>query len=348
VLLLSLLYATSATGQSRTARVVVVASGNAELARKVRAEAEHAGMLVTSEVTVPAGGDAELIARHAAAGIVALESTDRVRIHVAASGEHAAYDTVVVRAPADGDGFALRVVEQVRGRLVELRLLPPEPEAVPTTSAEQQPGVAATAAGEKTALDNNQTRPSAGALAETPTLGLTVGGAVTGASGGVGLTPGVALGLRLEPASRFSAALHALLPIVENEVNAPEGEASIRVNLFFAELGYRLASPSARFQPEVGAGAGLVVLPMEGETSEPREAHKDQLVAGVYFLGVGAGVAALPWLRVRGGLRAGTSAPRPVVVFDGREVAAWGRGFFAATLEAEFRLSLSSGAAGVE
>jgi hypothetical protein len=350
VLLLSLLYATSATGQSRTARVVLVASGNVELARKVRAEAEHVGILVTNERAVPAGGDAELIERYDAAGVVELDSADRVRIHVAASGEHSAYDTVVVRAPADGDGFALRVVEQVRGRLVELRLLPPEPEAVPATSAEKPPGGAATPAGEKAALETNQTKTIGGppSGAETPTLGLMVGGALTGASGGVGLTPGVALGLRLEPASRFSAALHALLPIVENEVNAPEGEASIRVNLFFAELGYRLAPSTSRFQPEIGAGAGLVVLPMEGETSEPREAHKDQLVAGVYFLGVGAGVAVEPWLRVRGGLRAGTSAPRPVVVFDGNEVAAWGRGFFAATLEAEFRLSLSGGAAGVQ
>ncbi len=349
MLLLSLLYATSAAGQSRTARVVLVESGNTELARKVRAEAEHVGILVTSERVPSAGGDAQLVERYDAAGVVELVSADRVRIHVAASGEHSAYDTVVERAPADGDGFALRVVEQVRGRFVELRLLQAEPESAPGPGAEKPPGPAAPTASEKAALETNQNKTNAGAPgAETPTLGLTVGGALTGASGGVGLTPGIALGMRLEPASRFSLALHALLPIVENEVNASEGEASIRVNLFFAELGYRLAPPSARFQPEVGAGAGLVVLPMEGEAFEPLEAHNDQLIAGVYFLAVGAGVAVEPWLRVRGGVRAGTSAPRPVIVFDDREVAAWGRAFFAATLEAEFRLSLSGGATGVE
>lgn len=338
VLLLSVLFTTSAGAESKTARVVLVASGNVELARKVRAEAEHVGILVTSEGAVPPGGDAELVGRHAAAGVVELTSPDRVRIHVAASGEHSAYDTVVVRAPADGDGFALRVVEQVRGRLVELKLLPPEP----ATDAETTAGAVAASESEKAALDTNPKRATDGVPStETPTLGLTVGGAVTGASGGVGLTPGVALGLRLEPAARFSAALRALLPIVENEVNAPEGEASVRVNLFLAEVGYRLAPPSAVLQPELGAGAGLVVLPMEGETTEPLEAHKDQLVAGVYFLSAGAGISLEPWLRLRGGVRGGLSAPRPVIAFDGRDVATWGRGFFAATIEAEFRLSLS-------
>ena len=351
VLLLSVLFTTSAAAASRTARVVLVTSDNVELARKVRAEAEHVGILVASERAVPAGGDGELTLRHDAAGVVELTSSDRVRIHVAASGEHAAYDTVVVRAPADGDGFALRVVEQVRARFVELRLLPPEPESA-TTTAENQPGAAGQSATEKAALDTNPKKandgPSGVPTTEAPTLGLTVGGGLTGASGGIGLTPGVALGLRLEPTARFTAALHALLPLVENEVNAPEGEASIRVNLFFAELGYRLAPPSAVLQPELGAGAGLVVLPMEGETTEPLEGHTDQLVAGVYFLSAGAGISLEPWLRLRGGIRAGLSAPRPVVVFDDREVAAWGRGFFAATVEAEFRLPLSSGAAGVQ
>jgi hypothetical protein len=116
----------------------------------------------------------------------------------------------------------------------------------------------------------------------------------------------------------------------------------VRVNLFFAELGYRLAPPGASFQPEVGAGAGLVVLPLQGETAAPREAHDDQLVAGVYFLGVGAGYSVESWLRVRAGVRGGLSAPRPTIRFSDREVASWGRPFLAATLEAEFQVPLSS------
>jgi hypothetical protein len=159
----------------------------------------------------------------------------------------------------------------------------------------------------------------------------------------MGATPGVALGLRLEPVARWAASLHALLPVAENDVFAPEGTASIRVNLLFAELGYRLAAPSAAIEPEAGLGAGLVILPMEGETVAPHQAHSDRLVAGIYFLQVGAGFALEPWLRLRAGARLGLSAPRPTIEFSDREVAAWGRGFLVATLEAEFQLPLSSG-----
>jgi hypothetical protein len=325
--LLSSLFAISNAAAASAARIVVVTSGNAELARKVRAEAEHAGILVASEEVASPAGDKALLEKHGAVGVVELSSPDRVRIYVAASGEHGDYRAVVERAPADGDGFALRVVEQVRGRLVELRLLPPEPEsrAAPVASTPPEP----------------DTSPGV-EVPPPPTLGLAVGGAMSVAAGGIGVAPAIALGLRLEPSARFSASLHALLPVVDNEVNEPEGEASVLVNLFLAELGYRFARPGARFQPEVGAGAGLVVLPLEGEAAPPREGHDDQLVAGVYFLGLGAGYSIEPWLELRAGARVGLSAPRPAIRFSEREVAAWGRPFFAATLAAEFQLPLSS------
>jgi hypothetical protein len=114
----------------------------------------------------------------------------------------------------------------------------------------------------------------------------------------------------------------------------------VQVNLFLAELGYRFA-PSARLQPEIGPGAGLVVLPMEAEASSPREAHTDDVVTGVYFVHAGAGYTLTSWLRLRAVLRAGVSAPRPVLRFSERDVAAWGRGFFSGSLDAEFQVPLS-------
>jgi hypothetical protein len=335
-----LLHATNAFA-SGTARVVLVSHEAAELALRLRAEAEHVGISVASERGSGSFTDAELVRRHGAVGVVEIVSLDRVRIHVAGTGEHGAYDAVVERALADGDGFPVRVVEQMRGRLVELRILAPEPEAAarePAPSAKPEPALDANA---RPAGD----RPDAAgrSSAHSPTLGLAVGGAVASAAGGLGPTPGVSLGLRLEPAARWAATLRGLLPVAENDLEQePEGEASVRVSLFFAELGYRLA-PHARFAPEIGAGAGLVVLPLEAEAEEPREAHDDNVVAGVYFLHAGAGFSATSWLRFRAAMRAGVSAPRPVLRFSGREVATWGRGFFAGTLDAEFQLPLSGG-----
>jgi hypothetical protein len=344
VLLLSLFFAPHAASASETARVVLLTSGDATLARKVQAEAEHVGILVVTEHGATPAGDATLLGRHEAVAVIQLISPERVRIHVAASGEHGAYETLVERSPADGDGFAVRVVEQLRGRLVELRLLAPDPEsdaAVRATTAETpapagKPGAPASATDER----NGAALP--GRFNDTgPTLGIALGGGATLAAGGLGGTPSIALGLRVEPVERVAATLHALLPLAENDVVAPEGEASVKVSLFLAELGYRLAPDSFVIQPELGAGAGFVVLPMEAETSAPREAHTDQLVAGVYFLSAGAGVWVAPWLRLRGSVRAGLSAPRPVIVFADREAAAWGRGFVAATLEAEVQVPLS-------
>jgi hypothetical protein len=211
MLLLGLFFATNALAASGTARIVLVASDNAELARKVRAEAEHVGISTATESRAVSAGDAELVRRHGAVGVVELASPDRVRIHLAPSGEHGAYDAVVERAPADGDGFAVRVVEQVRGRLVELRLLPAEPEAAPQTQARE--------ASAPPALGANPSRPrqdrpdpAQGASGKSPTLGLAVGGAGTVAFGGVGATPAASLALRLEPTSRWAATLRALLP----------------------------------------------------------------------------------------------------------------------------------------
>jgi hypothetical protein len=337
MLLVAFLFAASASAASVAPRVVLVAPDGAELARKVRAEAEHVGISIASE-RGPSPGDGELLRRHGAVGVVELVSPERVRIHVAPSGDHGAYDTSIERAPADGDGFAVRVVEQVRGRLVELRILVPESEAVRDAERPADPTPPRDTVSSRPGVDRPDARQRASV--HSPTLGLAVGGAGTAAVGGLGVTPGVALGLRLEPTSRWAATLRALLPVAENDLVAREGEASAQISLFLAELGYRLA-PNARVEPELGPGAGLVVLALEAEANAPREAHTDDVVASVYFLHAGASFKTTSWLRLRAAVRGGMSAPRPVLRFDEREVATWGRGFFSGTLEAEFQLPLS-------
>jgi hypothetical protein len=341
VFLVAFLFAANAPAANGAARIVLVTSGNEELARRVRAEAEHVGISIASDSGTPASGDTELLQRHAAVGVVELRSSDRVRIYVAPSGEHGAYETAIDRAPADGDGFALRVVEQLRGRLVELRILPPEPESgvrVPEHDPTPPPAREASSLRPGDARGRVPAKPSSFA----PTLGLAVGTGGTLAVGDMGVNESVALGLRLEPLPQWATTLRALLPITENDIVAPEGSASVGVTLFLAEFGYRLGSRSQWFQPEIGAGAGLTILSLEGETAPPREAHNDSLVAGLYFLQGGAGFFLAPWLRMRGVVRFGTSAPRPVVRFSDREVASWGRFVTLGTFEAEFLLPLSS------
>jgi hypothetical protein len=82
---------------------------------------------------------------------------------------------------------------------------------------------------------------------------------------------------------------------------------------------------------------------MRGEASTPFVAHDDSLTAGVYYLHASAGRWLSDSVRLRAGVLAGATAPRPVLRFDDRDVATWGRAFGALALEAEIGFPLGSG-----
>jgi hypothetical protein len=271
-------------------------------------------------------------------GVVHVLSALRVRIRFAATGGHDAYATTIEKTPADGDGFATRVVEQVRGRLVELRILPAAPRDAPTNTRNEVASAPP--------IDERPREPrrATAELFDGPRMGVSVGASVATAVGGVGVTPGLALGLRIEPTEDWSVTAHALLPITENELSEPEGEADLLVNLFFGEVGYRLTPARSRLQAELGPGAGMLVMPMDAEANTPFTAASDRVTSALFFAHGGLGWLATPWFRTRATVRAGVVAPRPVVSFDGRDVAAWGRGFLALTLDAELTWSLGGGA----
>lgn len=348
-------------------RVLLVGPENAALARQVRAEANHAGFV--TEVASPEPGDeATFLKRHEAVAAIHLLSAETVRIYVAASGEHSTYDARLRRAPADGDSFAVRIVEQVRGRLVEFELLPPEAPAAPQPapdSAAPAPSAAPTASSSVPRSDApapadasvKGVRPAAqltaaptasddlptarAASGSIPWIWFSAGVAGTSAIGGLGPTLETALGLRLQPSPSWSASAFALLPLTENELTEPEGSADVSVHLFYGELAYSPARFGANGRFELGPGAGVVVLPMSGEAAPPRDAHTDQLVAGVFFAHAAALWRPASWLGLRASLRGGASAPRLLVRFDDHEVAAWGRAFAVASLDAQLAWPVS-------
>jgi len=89
----------------------------------------------------------------------------------------------------------------------------------------------------------------------------------------------------------------------------------------------------------------VLVLALSGEASSAYVAHDDRLTAGVYYAHASVGRKLTDWLRLRAGLLAGITAPQPVLRFDGREVASFGRAFTGMTLNAELGFPLTSGAA---
>jgi hypothetical protein len=323
---------------ARSARVLLVASGEAELVRKIQAEATHAGIALDGPLEPDRAREAELDGTTGAVGAIHVLSAHRVQIRFAAIDGHEAYETIIERTTADGDGFATRVVEQVRGHFVELRILPAAPVSSPAN-----PRNDAVAPPSIDARSHGATPARSAEVPHGPRMGVSVGASVAAPVGGVGATPGLALGLRIEPSTRWSATAHALLPITENELSEPEGEADLLVNLFLADVGYRVTQASSRWQVELGPGAGMLVLPMEADANPPRTANADRVTSGLVFAHGGLGWLAAPWLSTRATVRAGVVAPRPVVRFGGREVAAWGRGFLATTFDAELTWSLGGG-----
>jgi hypothetical protein len=356
LLALGLLALAGSTLAQATARVVLVTGHEPVLARKVRAEAEAVGLRVV-EIASDAGA-AELMARHDATAVIRLASADRAEVAVGLAD--GAISRTLTRRPTDGDSFALRVVEEVYARLVELRVIEPRSDstAPPSQSAggtrEASPGSepvetrrdpspvstpGSSHPGQPPApADRRPDQPRTGAEAR---LFLSGGLGISQPAGGVSGSLHGAIGVRLEPARRFAAAAHAFLPLTENNLSEPEGSADVNVNLFLGQIEYALLAPARTLELNAGLGAGVVVLAMHGEAEQPRTGQEQRTIAGVYFLNSSLAWSLTPWFRLRATVLGGLSAPRPVLRFENRPVASWGRPFAAAALTSEFGLPLS-------
>lgn len=326
-------------------RVVLVAAGAETLARKLTAEGEQVGLLLLLEPTLAPGEEHALLARDRAVALLQALSADRVRLYVPETADHARYDVTLEQSPADGDGFAGRVIESVRGRLVELELIPSStdgPAEAEPQKASTPPSVPSSSPAHGAPLVRDAGVVSTPRGGESPPmLFVLVGLEGTVAEGGLGTTPQVGFGVRVEPVERVTAAVRALLPVADHELDRPEGTADVSPSLYLGELGYGLVV-GERIRLDLGAGAGLLSLVLEGEATPPRVDHRDQIAVGLYYLHAGVVVAPTPWFRLRGALLAGVSAPRPVMRFEGREVASFGRGFVGAGLDGELGWALGT------
>ena len=348
--LVALLGAGSPAKAAANVEILIIDAGSAELARKVRAEAAYAGFVTR---TRSAGSERTQRARGAQApASIRVDSLDRVELRVT-TDDATVHTQELVRDPGEGDSFALRVVEQLRARLVDLGWQLPdasesteaseptdanEPTEAPPASVPPQPaGV----------LSDDATR------AATPTVGveasdaarpvmlwLDAGVAGSWARGGLGATPQARLGLRATFGAGWGASVTSLLPLLDNEVAAAEGEASVSWYLFGAGLEHALPLPGP-WLASAGMGAGLLVLGVQGDGLESFDGRRDRLLAGAYFLELCVGRQLTSWLSLRASLLAGLNAPRPVVDFDGREVASFGRWFGTLGLALDVGVTLS-------
>jgi len=326
--------------------IVLVAAGHDNLARGILAESSAVGLAMTLEPGSPAD-PLSVVAAHGARAVLLLTSEERVRLLMPGAGGEAPLDEMFERTAADGDGFAGRVVEAVRGRFVALHLLPdgqrPAARASATPGAPPPPSdkpapVAAPP------LDQGPREKPAALRRPPPMLAITLGIAGTAPLGGIEPSLQLSAGIRTEPVPDWAISGRALLPLTETTVPAPGGEVDAPAMLFLVDLS-RTVLASGPVAVELGPGAGVLILPLEIDVAPPAGVRSERIVTGVFYGQVAAGWALGPWFRLRLAMRGGVAAPRAELHVEGQEIATWGPVFGTVTLDGELGWALGPGVA---
>jgi len=170
-------------------------------------------------------------------------------------------------------------------------------------------------------------------------LWLGAGAAASRAAGGLGLVPHAMLSARFEPTSRWGLSLDAFVPLAAGEIEGGEGSARSSWYALIAGVELSLLRRAPWFA-SLGIGGGVLMLDVSAEGRAGFSARDDRLYAGAAQLGLSAGWHLAERLRLRADAHTGLSGPRPVLRFDGREVASLGRwyGGIGLTLEGALQL----------
>lgn len=310
--------------------IAIAEGGSPELSRKLRAEVRYAGFVAVDGARLADGAPASL----------RVLSEDRVQLSVQRPSDAARFEQTLERRPTEGESFALRVVEALRARLVDVGWTLPTPSSAEADVAPSEPRPAEVTAEAvlEPALER-MTAPepvgdtpggaeAASLVGGSSGLRLWLGAGATGAwsFGGLRVTPHGALLLRADFGPEWGAALTANLPLASTALRGAEGEADVAWSAFTVAVEHTLPLPAAWFGG-VGLGAGLFGLDARGRARADFSGQSERLWCGAAFAQLSLGHALNGWLRLRATATGGTTAPRPVLRFDGREVASLGRGY---------------------
>jgi len=139
--------------------------------------------------------------------------------------------------------------------------------------------------------------------------------------------------------SAVGASAFAFVPLASNAFAGAEGTGHARVHVFGAGAYWLAWHPAAAVRSELGAGAGAVWLALSAEPNAGYSARVDHLTSGMAFASASLDLRLSGRLALRTGVLVGSSLPRAVVRFEGREVASWGHVFAAASAAVEVSVS---------
>lgn len=328
--------------------IAIHGQGNEELARKLTAEVGYAGFAVAANADVDSGPGSTT----RAAVVLRVLSSERIQLVFSQPEDGSATESHILdMLPGEGDAFPLRAVEFVRARLVDLgwqvpavdvELVPaaetPQPSATPaSTPPELEPAASAPTPAEALGADAGAANRLPGSTLARRGAWLGIDAAGLTVLGGFDVSPRAGLGVRAELGEYWGVSLHAAMPLGPAEFSRVEGQAQLSWYAASAGAHLRWQLDEAWFT-HLGVEGGASMLRLKGQALDGFAGRKERLYVGTVAASLGVGRRLLDWLRVRAFVSPGLVAPRPIVRFDGREVAAIGRVFASAgvSLEAGF------------
>jgi hypothetical protein len=315
----------------------------------VLAEVRNAGLdPVDVHAEERAGDVSQLAGRYRAVAVLSLKRTGRIELAVLSpETREIIYESTVTSK--GGTPASVRAAEELHGRLIDLprreqTATPPPQDPVPPATVlleESEPPnaslrdaarmkqVAAGSHAEGVALhhraasaDRGENRPRPGAE-DRPRLWL---GAGAGAqTDGLKQVPIVKAEARFEPIRHFGISVFGVVPVSAQSVAAPEGSAELQARMIGGMLHATWLSAGDVFRASAGAGGGAAIVSMTGRASSAGLAGRStSATTGVGLATIGISARVLPWLALRADATGGLSAYKPVMRFDGRDVATWG------------------------
>ncbi|HXK17659.1 MAG TPA: hypothetical protein VNG33_07645, partial [Polyangiaceae bacterium] len=287
VLALALGLGFSGSAYAQALRFVLVSGSDPELGRRLVAEGKQAGFELVAAQGDEQAAPSELAKRNHAVGVLRASGSAAVELWLIGNDRQPPGSASFRQQSDDAQGFAVRVIEETRSRVVALHL----PALVAATPLEPPAERDATV---DVPAPEPRKRGPLDALDVGAGLGLT-------RAAGLGPTLHAALhaGLRLVP--RLGVGAFGFIPLAANDFTGAEGTGHARVYLFGAGLEWVAWQPAAAWRAALGAGAGALWLPLRAEPNAGYSSRSDHLACGVAFASASLAVR----LTDRLGLRAG-------------------------------------------
>jgi hypothetical protein len=329
-------------------RIAVEHARSDAAARRVLAEVRNAGLDPVDVRAIEGMGDVSQLAdRYGAVAVLSLKRPGRIELAVLSpETREVIYESTVTSK--GGTPASVRAAEELHGRLIDL---PRQQEATegPTDApagptAEVEPTHVSLAEEAPPSPERATSFPSPEALQNRPRdtgadrrsekahtaedrAHFWAGAEAGFASGlrGLNEVPVFKIEARYEPIRYVGISVFGLLPVAAQGVAGPEGTAELRARVVGAMLQATVLDVANVLRLTTGAGGGAAVVSMSGRTNDPRlDGRSTSAATGIGVATVGLSVRLLPWLSMRGEALGGLAAYRPVMRFDGRDVAAWG------------------------